>query len=73
VNDRTGLNGKFDFHLEVAEPTSFKEDERAGDVEDNSRSVSEALQNQLGLKLNRVKREVGVLVIDHAQRVPAAN
>jgi uncharacterized protein (TIGR03435 family) len=31
------------------------------------------MQNQLGLKLNRVKIPLEVLVIDHANREPAAN
>ncbi len=69
VNDRTGLTGKFDFQLELAEPTVFSREEGT-DVEDNSSSVADALKNQLGLKLNRVKVEIQELVIDHLDRVP---
>ncbi len=72
VNDGTGLSGKFDFTLDIAEPTSFKE-EGENDVEDNSGSMADALQSQLGLKLNHVKVELGVLVIDHVERVPTPN
>jgi uncharacterized protein (TIGR03435 family) len=71
VNDRTGLSGKFDFHLDVAQPTSITIG--SNDIEDNAGSISDALQHQLGLKLNHVKIELETLVIDHVERVPTAN
>ena len=67
VVDRTGISGKFDFNLDVETPP------RSSDLDDNSSSISDALQSQLGLKLNRVKVPLEVLVIDHAERLPAAN
>jgi uncharacterized protein (TIGR03435 family) len=72
VNDRTGLSGKFDFQLDIAEPTSFSREEPS-DVEDNSSSIADALRNQLGLKLNRAKIGLEELVIDHLDRVPVQN
>lgn len=68
VVDHTGIVGKFDFHLDVETPPQSPSD--PGDNPDN---VSDAMQNQLGLKLNRIKVPMEVLVIDHLDREPAAN
>jgi uncharacterized protein (TIGR03435 family) len=72
VRDGTGLNGKFDFQLDITQPTTAGL-EAAHDVEDNSGSIADALRNQLGLKLNRVKIELDELVIDHLNRLPSEN
>jgi uncharacterized protein (TIGR03435 family) len=45
----------------------------AVDFDDNSSSISDAMQSQLGLKLNHLKIPLEVLVIDHADRVPSPN
>jgi len=68
VADHTGLDGKFDFHLDVETPQ-----QPPSDPGDNADNISDAMQNQLGLKLNRVKVPMEVLVIDHVNRDPAAN
>ena len=68
VVDHTGIDGKFDFHLDVETPP-----QPPSDPGDNADNISHAMQNQLGLKLNRVKIPVEVLVIDHVEREPAAN
>jgi uncharacterized protein (TIGR03435 family) len=60
VVDRTGITGKFDFDLNVV-------------TGNDPADISDALERQLGLKLNQVKVPLEVLVIDHARRVPAAN
>jgi uncharacterized protein (TIGR03435 family) len=68
VVDHTGIDGKFDFHLDVETPP-----QSPADPGDNVDNISDAMQNQLGLKLNRVKIPLEVLVVDHAERQPAAN
>jgi uncharacterized protein (TIGR03435 family) len=68
VVDHTGIDGKFDFQLDVEMPP-----QSPGDPGDNVDNISDAMQNQLGLKLNRVKIPLEVLVIDHVDREPAAN
>lgn len=72
VIDRTGVAGEFDFDLDVTEPASFGENDGPG-FEDNFGALSDALQNQLGLKLSHAKVEGDLLVIDHVERVPTAN
>lgn len=70
VIDKTGLAGRFDFHLEW----NLEATERAlghgapGKVSDDEPSIFNAIQNQLGLKLEPAKGPVKVLVIDRAKR-----
>jgi uncharacterized protein (TIGR03435 family) len=71
VIDKTGLTGKFDIHLEVE--ISAETRQRLGlsaDVLGPSTAppLPEALQRQLGLKLEPMKGPVGFLVVDHIER-----
>jgi uncharacterized protein (TIGR03435 family) len=70
VVDKTGLPGSYDWSLTWT-PDSGNE---GGDVAQNANAPSlfTALQEQLGLKLERTKGQVEVLVIDHVER-PSAN
>jgi len=63
VVDRTGITGKFDFTLDVS-------DKPGPDLEDVATDISDALERQAGLKLERVKVPLPVLMIDHVERVP---
>jgi uncharacterized protein (TIGR03435 family) len=64
IVDKTGLTGKYDFSLEYAVPTRDGAD--AGGP-----TLLAALEKQLGLKLEQKKSALDVLVIDHAEKVPA--
>jgi bla regulator protein blaR1 len=75
VIDKTGLTGKFTFRLEFApdeatpqfpSPSGVPASEPAGP------SIFTALQQQLGLKLERATGPVEFLVIDHVER-PSEN
>jgi uncharacterized protein (TIGR03435 family) len=59
VDDRTGLTGLYDFTLQYtyqsSDPDSFP-------------TITTAIQEQLGLKLESTKGSVPVLVIDHIER-----
>lgn len=63
VNDATGLKGRYDFAL------SWVTSDGAGD-DSPGPTLAEALQQQLGLKLERKKVPVRVFVIDHAEKTP---
>jgi uncharacterized protein (TIGR03435 family) len=69
VSDATGLTGKYDFTLSWV----YDSDEAAR-VSPNfsGPSLAEALQQQLGLRLERKKGAVDVFIVDHVER-PSAN
>ncbi len=63
IADKTGLDGKFDFHLEFVLPES----------EDLLQGLTTELRQQLGLILKPARVEVELLVVDHAARIPTDN
>ena len=75
VVDKTELNGKYDFHLEYSgglvgaalQPLSVDDQAVSGP------DLFTALEKQLGLRLEKTKVPLDVLVIDHADRVPTEN
>lgn len=77
VVDRTGLTGEFDFTLKINLPplafglrggatASTASDPRGPDL-------FRALQDQLGLKLEKSKVKLPVMKVDHAEKVPSEN
>ena len=69
VVDQTGLDGRYDFQLEyITDPL------QANTVNVNSTApdLFTALLEQLGLKLESMKTNVDMIVIDHAEK-PDAN
>jgi uncharacterized protein (TIGR03435 family) len=64
VFDKTGLSGAFDFSMEYA-----RDDRDSADKP----SVFTAVQEQLGLKLEKAKGPVEILVIDRAEKTPTEN
>ena len=80
VIDMTALDGFYEIHLQYAPDTSRTlpvtgdPAARAPELEaPKGPSVYTALQQQLGLKLESRKGPVEVLVVDSADKVPAAN
>ena len=66
VVDKTGLTGLYDFTLEFAVGTL--------DVANTyAREIPDALEQQLGLKLEPAKMSVEILVVDSADKVPTEN
>ena len=74
VIDKTGLTGEFDFTLEFAGGT-FPANSPLGTPADEwpGSTLFVALEKQLGLKLEKGKAGLDVLVIDHVDRVPTEN
>jgi uncharacterized protein (TIGR03435 family) len=82
VLDATGLAGSFDFTLSFSPAGAFRSGgdgaapkAASDDVADPSGAVTlpEAIDKQLGLKLEQKKRMVQVLVIDHVEAKPTDN
>lgn len=65
VVDRTGLDGVYNWKLDLS---AFA----AGDMTDGIPVTVTALRDQLGLKLERTRSAIEVLVIEHIER-PSAN
>lgn len=68
VVDQTGLKGLFDVRLEwTPDDSAAQNDATSGP------SIFAALQEQLGLRLERRKGPVDVVVVDHVEKVPTEN
>ena len=80
IVDKTGIAGKFNFHLEFTPdpnmPGQGVPAGRGGDSgnppADSGPNLFAALQEQIGLKLSSDKGPVSFLIIDHVEK-PAAN
>ena len=66
VVDETGLNGSYDFDLQ------YSLDELAAPDPDRM-PLLDAVQSQLGLKLEARKGPVKVIVVDHIEKTPTEN
>ena len=64
VVDKTGIQGKYDFVLSYA---------REGDKESPDPSFFTALQERYGLKLQKSKVRLDILVVDQVEKVPSDN
>jgi len=71
IVDKTGLQGKYDFRLEYAGTHSpggaFSS--QLTDIPD----LFDAVQRQLGLKIETSKAPTDIIVLDHVDKMPAAN
>jgi uncharacterized protein (TIGR03435 family) len=81
VADATGLTGKYDFALfwafgdgtRRAGAVSDGDTPLAGTSDNGGPTLFEALQSQLGLRLEQKKGPVEIIVVDHMERVPTEN
>lgn len=74
VSDRTGIAGKFDFHLAIPAPAMWLSPQaRSETPETGPRDISAALEKQLGLKLSAVKTKLDFIVVDQVNKVPTDN
>jgi uncharacterized protein (TIGR03435 family) len=87
VIDKTGLAGRYDFTLEYSLDLTGLPLPRPpgaagpapgvaplGDSTSDPRpDLAAALEKQLGLKLNRAKAQLDVIVVDHAEKAPTQN
>ena len=78
VADATGVEGSWDFSVSFSPVTGlggFRPAAAEGAASDPTGSVTifEALERQLGLKLEKQKRLMKVIVIDHLEQTPSGN
>jgi uncharacterized protein (TIGR03435 family) len=76
IVDMTGLPGKYDFRLEYAGTHSpggtFPQPGASGQLTDTP-DLFDAVQKQLGLKIEVSKAPTDMIVVDHVDRMPTAN
>jgi uncharacterized protein (TIGR03435 family) len=70
VTDATGLKGKYDFTLSWVIGSGV---EVAAPGNDSGPTLVEAVQEQLGLKLEAKKGPLDMFVIDHVKKMPTEN
>jgi uncharacterized protein (TIGR03435 family) len=70
VIDSTGLKARFDFTLSWVFDNRESADASIGF---SGLTLAQAVQEQLGLKLERKKGSVDVFVVDHVDKTPAGN
>ncbi len=77
VLDKTGIEGRFDFMLAFSSadriPHETSEAESEASTPNGAISLFDAMSHQLGLKLEKQKRALPVLVIDHLEQKPTEN
>lgn len=70
VLDKTGLEGRYGFFLFWTQLSAQSADAVAGL---GPTDFFAAIEQQLGLKLQPNREPVEILIVDHAERVPAEN
>ncbi|HUA62129.1 MAG TPA: TIGR03435 family protein, partial [Verrucomicrobiae bacterium] len=76
VVDRTGLKGVYDYDLDTARPTpaaSAPTDGAIAEAADPGPDFATALERQLGLRLEKKKVSVDIIVVDQIARTPTEN
>jgi uncharacterized protein (TIGR03435 family) len=74
VIDKTGLTGSYDFDLYVGiDHSGANSLMRCNDVPLDAPGPVEAVEKQLGLKLEKTSATLDVIVIDHLDKVPSEN
>jgi uncharacterized protein (TIGR03435 family) len=73
VTDRTGLDGRYDWHIEITpaflDGPNADSPPVANPAADSGPNLFTGLQEQLGLKLQGQKAQVEYIVIDHAEQL----
>jgi uncharacterized protein (TIGR03435 family) len=72
IDDKTGLTGNYDFRLGFSQ-TGLSAKASAGQEPSDLPDLFSALEKQLGLKLEKTKLSINMLIVDHGDKVPAEN
>jgi uncharacterized protein (TIGR03435 family) len=74
LTDATGLTGKYDYTILWSNPATGAVLRGApADDEPDGPTIFDAVQDQLGLKIEKRKGPVQMLMVDHADKVPTEN
>jgi uncharacterized protein (TIGR03435 family) len=76
IVDKTGLSGKYDFTLEYVSSTAPGMPLKLSALQSQSNAgqdVFAALEKQLGLRLDKGRAAVDMVIVDHIEKTPAEN
>jgi uncharacterized protein (TIGR03435 family) len=75
MTDATGLTGKYDIDIYWSADTGLRADAPGADParDPSGPTLQQAVQEQLGLRVESKKGPVDFLVVDHAEKVPTEN
>ena len=73
IMDMTGLTGKYDFTLTFARRTNELSATPPDARADDSPAIFQAVQDQLGLKLEARKMPVDLVIVDSGHKIPVEN
>ncbi len=73
VIDKTGLAGKYDATVNLAKYAAEMQGGSGGAPPDPLTMIMSVLEGELGLKLEKQKTSLDVLVVDHVERTPTEN
>jgi uncharacterized protein (TIGR03435 family) len=71
VVDQTGLKGRYDFSLDMS--SYMTGDARPMGIDDRINMLIQAVNEQLGIRIDQKKVPSEVLIVDHAEKVPTEN
>jgi uncharacterized protein (TIGR03435 family) len=72
VIDKTGLQGFYDLKLDWVLERDIQSKGDLGETPPGQ-LIQDAIQDQLGLKLERRKAPIEILIVDHADKIPTEN
>jgi uncharacterized protein (TIGR03435 family) len=73
VIDETGLSGRFNYSLDINAYVTEEMQKSPGIPIEAPSIIKDAIQAQLGLKVESRKAPIEVLIVDHVERTPAEN
>ncbi len=73
LTDATGLTGQYDYTLFWSMSATTAARNPMSTAETSGPSIFDAVQDQLGLKIEKTRAPVQVLVVDHVNKQPAEN
>ena len=73
VVDKTGLTGRYDFSVEFAPKPYLNMPDELRRPADATLDLATAVQQQLGLRLEKGRAPLDVIVVDNAEKIPTEN
>ena len=73
IVDQTGLTGRYNYFLDVNAYVTEEMTKSPGPPPEAGSIIAQAMQAQLGLKLEAKKAPVEMLIIDHLEKAPSEN